>query len=383
MIVVIGGLLFISALAYQLTTFVLFLKWMKKLDKPQKIKDGAPGLSVLVPIKGPNGNFKKTLLSLLNQNYPGPLEIILAFQERNDPDFFLAQETIELHAQKNKVKILTDLAPLGFNPKNSNLVHALRASQFEWIYCCDADTSLPQDHFSIAMEEARGRKKIYGTTISVHQNLGDLGAILQGVGTNFEMIGYFMFMTRVKKAGPINGAGMLFSKTLLSEIGGLESTLNFITDDLLLSKKLESVGAESFLIKSLGRVDLPTEKLISFWSRFRRWILIVRCFDKGMFYSAPFSWAWQWLFIFWIFTQNDLLLRMSLNLMTLRMIQSFIYQGYLKVGFTDIPKAIFLPLYDVMTPFLWFSSLVGHKVRWGDQTFSVESNGILKKISLG
>src|SRR6516165_4356539 len=67
--------------------FQVFALWMifsynrerERFDAKNPVPSPPPGISILVPIKGPVAHIEETLGGLLAQDYPGEMEVVLAF----------------------------------------------------------------------------------------------------------------------------------------------------------------------------------------------------------------------------------------------------------------------------------------------------------------
>ncbi|RZA06314.1 MAG: glycosyltransferase [Proteobacteria bacterium] len=345
------------------------------------------GISVLMPVKGPEANLAENIRALLGQDYQGKIELVLAFQEEKDADLAVADLIAAEYAghPNRSVKILRGMATLGLNFKNSNLAQAASAATYDWLYCCDADTRVAPDHLrraiTLAQLHAYRGKTSFITSISVHENAGQPGAWLEAIGTNMEFANYFLLSHLSPKAGALNGASMFFHRETLDAIGGFRAYLNKITDDLAMQKAFVQAGALSILLPTLTRVSLRSQTFSGFYKRQLRWQLIVRCFDPITFYLlAPLNWAGQWLLFLAALSGSAKLATLGLAVLGVRLLRSFVFQIALGTPVRDWAKSICLPFYDFISPIIWLNTILVSQVQWAGAKLNVRRDGTLCAI---
>ena len=345
------------------------------------------GISVLMPVKGPERHLAENIQALLAQDYAGTIELVLAFQEENDPDLALAERFAARYASctRRSIKILRGLPALGLNFKNSNLEHARRAATYDWLYCCDADTRVEPSHLrralTLAQAHAEKGQASFITAISVHENPREPGAWLEAIGTNMEFANYFLLSHLSPKSGALNGASMFFHRETLDRIGGFPAFLNKITDDLAMQRAFVQAGALSLLLPTLTRVSLERQSLAGFFKRQLRWQLIVRCFDPVVFYAlAPLNWVGQWLLLFAAIFQNSTLAFLGLVVLAVRLARSLVFQIALGTPQNDWIKCLALPVYDFVSPLIWANTIMVTQVQWAGTTLRVGRDGTLRAL---
>lgn len=381
---------FLYILGQLLPTALLF-RFLKSGNEFERELGSEPlrpeGISALMPVKGPEPHLRENILALLEQDYDGAIELVLAFQDENDVDLPIAEEIAARYAEdpSREVKILRGLPPLGLNFKNSNLEHAARAARHAWLYCSDADTRVGRDHLrralTLAQAKAREGQPVFITAISVHENPRRAGSWLEAIGTNMEFANYFLLSHLSPKSGALNGASMFFHRETLQRIGGFRSFLNKITDDLAMQKAFVNAGAHSLLLPSLTRVALEHQSLTGFYKRQLRWQLIVRCFDPVTFYAlAPLNWVGQWLLLLAALSGSLALAQLGLLVLGIRLARSFLFQIALGTPARDWAKSLCLPFYDFISPVIWLNTISVNQVQWAGTRLNVGRDGTLRAI---
>lgn len=381
---------FLYILGQLLPTALLF-RFLKEGNEFERRHGGGPlrpeGISALMPVKGPEPHLRENILAVLNQDYDGAIELVLAFQDAHDPDLAVAEAIAREYENdpSRTVKILRGLPVLGLNYKNSNLEHAARAAAHAWFYCTDADTRVGPDHLrralTLAQEKAHRGQASFITAISVHENPRRAGSWLEAIGTNMEFANYFLLSHLSPKTGALNGASMFFHRGTLEKIGGFRSFLNKITDDLAMQRAFVNAGARSVLLPTLTRVSLEVQSLAGFYKRQLRWQLIVRCFDPVTFYAlAPLNWVGQWLILFAALWGSAAMAQLGLLVLGIRLARSFLFQIALGTPARDWAKSLCLPAYDFISPIIWLNTISVSQVQWAGTRLNVARDGTLRAI---
>ena len=131
---------------------------------PELIGSPLPAISVILPVLNEESHLEGAVLSVLSQDYRGPLEIILALGPSRDRTNEIATE---LASQDNRVKLID--SPTGKTAAGLNL--ALAASKSPVIVRVDGHAQIPKNYISLIVE-------ILNKTGAVN-----VGGVMAAVGT--------------------------------------------------------------------------------------------------------------------------------------------------------------------------------------------------------
>lgn len=131
---------------------------------PELIGSPLPAISVILPVLNEESHLEGAVLSVLSQDYRGPLEIILALGPSRDRTNEIATK---LASQDNRVKLLD--SPTGKTAAGLNL--ALAASKSPVIVRVDGHAQIPKNYISLIVE-------ILNKTGAVN-----VGGVMAAVGT--------------------------------------------------------------------------------------------------------------------------------------------------------------------------------------------------------
>jgi glycosyltransferase involved in cell wall biosynthesis len=131
---------------------------------PELIGSPLPAISVILPVLNEESHLEGAVLSVLSQDYRGPLEIILALGPSRDRTNEIASK---LASQDNRVKLLD--SPTGKTAAGLNL--ALAASKSPVVVRVDGHAQIPSNYISLIVE-------ILNKTGAVN-----VGGVMAAVGT--------------------------------------------------------------------------------------------------------------------------------------------------------------------------------------------------------
>jgi len=131
---------------------------------PELIGSPRPAISVILPVLNEESHLERAVLSVLSQDYRGPLEIILALGPSRDRTNEIATK---LASQDNRVKLLD--SPTGKTAAGLNL--ALAASKSPVVVRVDGHAQIPNNYISLIVE-------ILNKTGAVN-----VGGVMAAVGT--------------------------------------------------------------------------------------------------------------------------------------------------------------------------------------------------------
>jgi succinoglycan biosynthesis protein ExoA len=131
---------------------------------PELIGSPLPAISVILPVLNEESHLEGAVLSVLSQDYRGPLEIILALGPSRDRTNEIAAK---LASQDNRVKLLD--SPTGKTAAGLNL--ALAASKSPVVVRVDGHAQIPKNYISLIVE-------ILNKTGAVN-----VGGVMAAVGT--------------------------------------------------------------------------------------------------------------------------------------------------------------------------------------------------------
>ncbi len=215
--------------------------------------DPTPGVSYVMPVLNEVEHVEAAVRSLLDQDYAGPFEVILAL----GPSIDGTTELIErLSAEDPRIQGITN--EVGSTPSGLNV--AIRASRYPVVIRVDAHSALPRDYTRIAVRTLQ------------ETGADNVGGIMRAVGrTPFEKAVAHAYGSREGlggtqhhvggKAGPAETAYLgVFSRDRLIEVGLFNEEIKR-GQDWELNRRLRATGGTVWFTPELEVVYRPRSSL--------------------------------------------------------------------------------------------------------------------------
>ena len=114
-------------------------------ERPVTDQTPAPGVSVVVPVLNEERHLRDAVDQMLEQAYPGPLEVVLALGPSRDRTDAIAAEISAADARVRLVANPTGRTPAGLNA-------AIAAASYDVIVRVDGHALVPDDYVAAAVE---------------------------------------------------------------------------------------------------------------------------------------------------------------------------------------------------------------------------------------
>jgi ceramide glucosyltransferase len=230
-----------------------------------------PAISLLKPIKGLEEELATCLRSFFEQDYPGPLEIVFASAYRDDPGIQVARSVAQQYPSVRVRFVMTD-ENWGLNPKVSNLQGALAAAAHDLVLQTDANVWAPRDYVrNIVSEFVAERASLLSSLVS---GIGErsLGAAMENLQLTAYVAPGCCAALKLANIPCVIGKSMLFRRSELRALGGLDLVKDSLAEDFLLGRHFADHGKKVLLsatpIRNLN-IDMPVERL---FARHARWL---------------------------------------------------------------------------------------------------------------
>lgn len=272
-----------------------------------------PAVSVLKPLCGADPGLRENLESFFRQDHRG-LQLVFGVQREDDPALRVVRRLIELHPHVD-ARIAVHQETRGLNPKVRNLLGMLPAARHDLVLISDSNVRAPR-HYVRELAAIKHSDPSIGlvTNLFAGEGTGGLGSELESVQLSGFVAAGAALPTLVGDAAVI-GKSMLFSRSELQQLGGLESVSGVLAEDYLIGKKFESEGrkivvAPTTLTNVVGEIDVKTV-----FDRHLRWSMMRHRLRPFFFYLEPLTvplfmlpaallalgkWALPWLCAMWL-----------------------------------------------------------------------------------
>ena len=269
----------------------------------------APPVSILRSLKGLDPHMYAAFRSHCLLDYP-EYEVLFGASDADDPALALVEKLREEFPQ---AKLLVVHCPnvLGLNGKVSNLVQMLPQASYEYIIINDSDILVPRNYLLRVLAPLAQPGVGMVTTLYRGRAGKTLGSKLEALGLSTDFSGGVL-VARALEGGIRFGLGATIAttKTVLREIGGLESLADYLGDDYELGARAAAAGYQVRLADIVVETALPDYSFRDFWAHQLRWARNVKDRRGAQYFglivtfglvwavlavaAAPRAW-WTWL----------------------------------------------------------------------------------------
>lgn len=233
--------------------------------------EALPPVTLLKPIKGAEEGLEENLRSFYAQDYAGPFEVVFATTDADDPAIAVARAVAAEFPRVPTRFVLSD-PDFGLNPKVANLQGALRAARHDLVLQSDANVRARPDYLTRVVCELLAEEGHLLSSMIVGVGEKSLGATLHNLQLSAFIAPGCCFALRYFGIACVIGKSMLFRKSDLAEVGGLELVRDILAEDYVLGRAFQKAGKKVLLSTTTVENVNVQASVDHFISRHARWL---------------------------------------------------------------------------------------------------------------
>lgn len=350
------------------------------LHQPGHTPSDQPGITLFKPLKGCDEHTARCLESWFQQNYRGPIQVLLGVASEQDPAWALVKQLLSVYSQADARLVVCPDA-LGVNGKVSTLIQLHRLARHEVLVISDADIQVPANLLAQAVAPLRDPR--VGLVHCFYRLLNSTTWAMrwEAFAVNAD---FWSQVLQGQTLWPLDyalGAVMVTTRRHLEKIGGFESLADFLADDYQLGHRLARNGARIELCPIV--VDCWSASLSwrQVWRHQLRWARTIRISKPAPYAASLLSNASLWPALWFGFHPTAIVGAVLAICLALRIATGMNLQQRMIRQPAPWYLVWLIPLKDVLQVFLWLLAFTGQRVEWKGVSYRIGRGGQLVKSS--
>ena len=347
-------------------------------SRPSPPSEFTPPVSILKPTKGVDPQAYQNFASFCRQDYPD-YEVLFGVADPADPVIEVVEQ-VRRDFPSRCIRVLV-LPAAGMNRKAS-LLHALAGrARHDVLVASDSDMRVEPDYLTRVVAPLADPRVGLVTCLFRGEAPVTLTARLEALYMGA------IFLPCALVARTLLGLPVAFGSTValrrgdLARLGGFAALTDYLVDDYQLGERVAGLGLTVHLSDYLVDCVLGSTTFREQWDRMVRWMHCIRVSRPREYPGLLLTFSTALASLLTLATgfaaSAWLALAVSLALRWL--------VGWLVTGYTLRRAArrwlVWLPLMDLLTALAWGTGLVGRRVVWRGETFTLSHDGRLVPLA--
>jgi len=321
-----------------------------------------PGITILKPLKGCDSETEACLRTWLEQDYPGPVQVLFGVASEHDA-------AVDLIRNRLKSDVIVCPEVLGPNAKVSTLAQLEPLIQHELIIISDADVAIPKDFLKRIASFFETKRPALASCLYRLSGATNLPMRLEGFMVNSDFWSQVLQSIALRPMKFALGAAMIITRPELAALGGFRSIVDYLADDFQLGNRAIGKVALCPIMVECRASPMTCRQV---WTHQVRWARTIRVCQPGPFFfsilSNPTVWPLAWAVSgAWLPALMMVVVRSAGGAMLeWKFRQKFHASSLILAPFTDILRAVF-----------WLLAFAGNRISWGGKQFRVSRGGKL------
>ncbi|QEE44739.1 glycosyltransferase [Rhizobium sp. WL3] len=275
------------ALFAQLASIAFVIAVKLRHQKRESDPAPRPPVTLIRPICGLENNLERCLASSFKLDWPA-YEILFCVARADDPAASLARRLMAEHPHI-AARLLVGEDLFSANPKMNNVVKGWRSARHDWIVMTDSNVLMPPDTIARMMARWDGETGLVCSPPA--------GTEPENFGAHLESAWLDSFQARWQLFADATGFGfaqgksMLFSRQLITHLGGFERLGEEVAEDAAATILIRSAGLKVRLVHEPFPQPLGKRDIAAVWKRQLRWARLRRASFPLYFLPEVFTGA--------------------------------------------------------------------------------------------
>jgi ceramide glucosyltransferase len=332
-----------------------------------------PAVSVLKPLCGVDPLTELALESFFLIDYPD-YQLVFGVQSESDPVLGVLAK-LRARYPAREVAVVVDAALHGDNRKISNLINMMPQARHELLVISDADIHVPVYFLDrVVAEMAQPNVGLVTTLYTGLPGTPSLASLLGACQINYTFLPGALLARKLGRQDCL-GVTMALTKTVLAEIGGLETVANNLADDQVLGRLVVARGYRLGLAQVIPATTVPEEDFTSLFRHELRWARTIRALVPLPYAASILQLSLFWAALTVLFAGGAL---WSWALFALILVARYTASRQIDAALR-LPKsgaAWLLLLRELCSTIIYVASFTGSQVNWRGQVMHADAGNV-------
>jgi ceramide glucosyltransferase len=228
-------------------------------------------VTLLKPLHGLEPRLRENLATFLDQDWPGPIQLVAGANRADDPALAVARDL------SGAITVTGGAPPVGRNAKIANLGNMMSVAEHDLLILSDSDMAVPRDY--VARVVAALDQPAVGAVTSVYRGRGDAGgwSRFAAASISYQFAPSVVMSDALGAEQACMGSTIALRRATLQRIGGFQAFGDALADD-------HAIG---MAVRGLGLKVVPAPRMVlahncaepsftAVWRHELRWATTVR-----------------------------------------------------------------------------------------------------------
>jgi ceramide glucosyltransferase len=200
-----------------------------------------PAVTIIKPLHGGEPGLDENLLSFCDQDYPGPVQLLLGVQDANDAAVAVIERIIARDARCD-IELKVTGPPRDGNPKVATLVGLQRHIRHDVVVLSDSDIAVGRNYLATIV--AALDQPDVGLVTCLYRGAPHAGmwSRLASMAIDYHFLPNVLMGMTLGLARPCFGSTIALRRETLAAIGGFEAFLPALADDNAMGEAVRAAG---------------------------------------------------------------------------------------------------------------------------------------------
>ncbi len=228
-----------------------------------------PPVTILKPVRGLEKNQKNNLRSACLQDYP-EFQIVYSVQDPHDPVIPLLKE-IEEEFGREKVSIAIEDLQAGPNGKINNLLGGLSHARYDTLIISDSDACLEPNYLKAIIPPLADPDVGCACTLYKATSADRWFEKMELLTLNADFTPSVIFAHVTGASNFCLGSSLAFRRSILEDIGGLETLADYLVEDYEIGRRLWISGKKVALVHHFIEIVVDLKDSSQWWNHQVYW----------------------------------------------------------------------------------------------------------------